>query len=251
MHLRRGKRGVYKPPAVMHVYHVHKLNLAKRNVHLHLRKGAAERIRVGFYLICAFGCDVPAVVKAVKRCCRKLGKAHKPPAVLYVYYIAVLNVQIVNRHAGKPVRVAQYALLHYARRLLHGKPAHVGLAAGVCARAEGGNVRILGGDYMHLFKRNAQLLRRHLAEGRVRALSYFGFGKLKLHTSILIEHHAAGRAFKRNGPNGGIVPENGHAYAAANIARVVRKFLQLALVIDILHALFDALIKAVEIILVL
>ena len=89
-----------------------------------------------------------------------------------------------------------------------------------------------------------------MAEGGIRALPYFGFGKLKLHTSILIEHHAAGRAFKRNGPNGGIVPENGHAYAAANIARVVRKFLQLAVVIDILHALFDALIKAVEIILV-
>ena len=156
----------------------------------------------------------------------------------------------MHAHPGQLVRGKQYPLLHKPCRLLHGKAAHICLPACVCARAKGGNVGILGGDYMHLFKRYAQLVRRHLAEGRVRALTYLGLRKLKLNGAVLIKHHTAGGAFKRYGPNGGIVPENGHAYAAPYGPLVVCELLKLPFVVYILHALFYALVKAIKIVLV-
>ena len=136
------------------------------------------------------------VGQAVKRLRCKRAKAHEHARIVLADDVSIHNIQFKRRHARELISVFQDAFLHHERRLLDGKTADVCLPRGICAKAEGGNIRILCGDDVHILKRDAERLCRHLRKGRIRPLTDLCFPHLKLHGAILIEHHPAGGGFE-------------------------------------------------------
>ena len=250
MYLSRGKLRIYKPSAVMHVYNVKHRYLAERYVHLHLGKGAAEGIGVGLYLVCAFGGKMLAVCQAVEHLRGKLAKAHHHPAVRSPYDISVYYVKGRFFHPRKLVGVLKYFVLEQKSGLLDGKSRDICLSGGVGSRTEGRYVRVLHGHDMHVLKFYAQCLGSHLGEGRVGALADLRLTKLELYGTILVEHHSAGACLKGYGPYGGIIPEYGHTDSPPYGAGLIFIFFQLLVPVYVFHALVDALVKAVKVILV-
>ena len=91
----------------------------------------------------------------------------------------------------------------------------------VCARVKGADIRVLREYNVDFVLGNPGCGGGHLGEYGVRPLSDFGCTHLKLYRSILIEHHAASRRFKRNRVYACFINEQRHPHTAADIAGLV------------------------------
>ena len=88
-------------------------------------------------------------------------------------------------------------------------------------------------------------LRRHLGEGGVRPLADLRLAALHGHGAVQIQLHPIGGGLKRDGIDGGIVPEGRHADAPADGPRVLGKLRLLAVIVDVGLALVQTLPEGV------
>ena len=193
-----------------------------------------------------------AVGQTVKCLRSKVRKGHQHPPVRSADDVPFLDIQLVHRHPGQLVGVFQDLLLQDQARLGDGKAAHVGLPGGVGAQAEGGHIRILVRNHVHIrVILQADDLRRHLGVGGVSALANLRFAHLQLDGAVLVEDHAAGGMLQGDGPYACIVPEAGEADPLADGAGLILEFLPALPVVHVSDGLVHALVEGIEVVLVL
>ena len=163
---------------------------------------------------------MPAVLHRVQRLRRQLREGHERLAVRRADQLALHEVEVRDGQARQLVGVVQYLLPQDAARLADGKAAHIGLARGVGPAAVGGHIRVLRRDDVNAPEGDAHSVGGHLCVNSVAALAYLSLTSLHLDGAVLVEHHAAGAALQRDGPDAGVVPVERHAHAPADIPRL-------------------------------
>ena len=190
--------------------------------------------------------------QAVEGFRRQITQADQYTAVGLADDIAVHDVHIGNGAARELLGIFKDLVAQDIAGLRDGEAADIGLAGGIRAEAEGGDIRVLIGDDVYVaIVLQANDVRRHLCIGSVRALTDLRFAYLHLHRTVLIQNHTAGGMLKRDGPDSSVVPEGGDADALADRAGLLGIFRVLAVVVHIGHGLVKALVEAVKIVLVL
>ena len=190
-----------------------------------------------------------AVGQTVKCLRSKVRKGHQHPPVRSADDVPFFDIQLVHRHPGQLVGVFQDLFLQDQARLGDGKAAHVGLPGGVGAQAEGGHVRILVRNHVHIrVILQADDLRRHLGVGGVSALADLRLAHLQLDGAVLVEDHAAGGMLQGDGPYACIVPEAGEADPLADGAGLILEFLPALPVVHVSDGLVHALVEGIEVV---
>ena len=237
MHLSFGKRRIDQPSAVMDIQDICHLCPASRNINFHLHKCTSEGICIILDLIAALRCEMPVVSQAVKLLRRQLAKGHENLSVRCADNISVYNIQIFFHLTSQIMRCLDDFLFQKLPGLTDRESRHVSLSGGVCAGSERSHIRILSGNDMHHLERDPHRLRRHLREGRIRALSDLGLSYLHLDTAVLIEHHTARGCLKGDGPYTCVVPEDGHSDTASDISCLMRVFRKPPVVVELFSSL--------------
>ena len=121
------------------------------------------------------------------------------------------NGQGGGRMAGHFGGIAEDLPAQLVRGGMHGGGTGVGLAGGVGTGIPRRNVRVLRGDDMDAFIRDAERLRNHLGKGRIRALPDFRRADHEVHRAVLIQDEAGAAGFHIGGVRPRTVAECGHA----------------------------------------